>query len=323
LKHLTRHSFVSSLAAAGLTAAFPARSLAQTSLAEVKISTVGGDSSAGAWFAQDLGYFKKYGIDGNVQVLRGSGAGGVGAVLGGAVDVAEADLVALSAAHQHGLPIVVLAPSGIYNTDAPIMALAVAADSPIRAATDLHGKTIAVLSLEGPAKVGASAWLEKNGADITKVTFVELPGSGMGAALTRGTIAAATINEPFFTSAGPQIRRLAKCYDAIAPRFLVGAWFTTADWVAKNPATAAAFVHAMRESNAWTSKRENQGTTGQLLVKHTSISADLLANLPRSTYGDVYDATLWQPLIDAAARYHSIAKTYPARELLSTVALTR
>jgi hypothetical protein len=58
-------------------------------------------------------------------------------------------------------------------------------------------------------------------------------------------------------------------------------------------------------------------------VKHISISADLLANLPRSTYGDVYDATLWQPLIDAAARYHSIAKTYPARELLSTVALTR
>jgi hypothetical protein len=70
-------------------------------------------------------------------------------------------------------------------------------------------------------------------------------------------------------------------------------------------------------------KRENQTTTGALLVKHTSISADVLARLPRATYGEIFEASLWQPLIDAAARYHSIAKAFPARDLLSSVALTK
>ena len=323
-ENCTRACLLSGLASGAAASLFPCEVFAQAApFTTIRISTVGGDSSAGAWFAQDLGYFKKYGLEANVQVLRGSGAGGVGAVLGGSIDIAESDLVALSAAREHGLPLTVLSPSGIYSSSAPILDLAVAADSTIKTARDLLGATIAVLSLEGPAKVGASAWLDKNGGDSTKVKFVELSGSSMATALARGTIAAATINEPFFTSAGSQVRFLAKCYDAIAPRFLVGAWFTTSDWVAKNPAAARSFVLAMRESNEFASKRENQATTGALLAKHTSMSPDLLARLPRATYGDIFDAALWQPLIDAAARYKSIARAYPARDLLSAVALTK
>ena len=320
----SRRSVLTMLAAASGAALVPRLAFAQTAeLTKIRIGTPGGDANAGAWFAQDMGFFKKAGLDATIEIVRGSGAGGTAAVLGGALDIGEADLIALAAAREHGLPLVVLAPSGTYNATAPTTVLAVAKNSPIKVPKDLVGKTIAVLSLEGPSKVGTAAWLDKNGIAVSDVKLIEMPPTNMGASLERGVIDAATISEPYLTGALDRVRVFASTYDAIAPRFTISAWFTTADWVKKNPSVAKAFVNAMHDSNLWANKPENHPASGEILAKHTSISADIIPKITRATYGDIFNVALAQPLIDAGAKYHSLTKTAPAKDMLSTAGLTR
>ena len=246
LKRISRARLVTaSLATAALAIAAPRLAIAQTPPKfTLRIGTPGSDSQAGAWYAQDFGFFAKNGIDATIDTIRGSGAGTVGAVLGGTVDIGEADLVAISAAREHGISLVVLAPSGTYTTVTPTTVLVVAKNSPITTPKELEGKTVAVLSLEGPARIATAAWIDKGGANLSSVKFVEMLPASMGPALDRGTIDAATLLEPALSAAAPQVRLLAKCYDAIATRFTISAWFCNAAWLRDNPAAAKAFVEA-------------------------------------------------------------------------------
>src|ERR1700761_3339541 len=85
-------------------------------LTTIRIVNAGQDIDAEAFYAQDLGIFKKYGINADITILRkGGGAAAVEALAGGAADIGEGDLVSAANAHQRGIPIVLLAPSGIFR----------------------------------------------------------------------------------------------------------------------------------------------------------------------------------------------------------------
>ena len=109
-------------------------------LTTIHIVDAGQDVDAEAFYAQDLGIFKKYGINADITLLRkGGGAAAVAAVAGGAADVGEGDLVSVANAHQRGIPIVLLAPSGVFRASAPTTEAIVAKDSPIKTGKDLEG----------------------------------------------------------------------------------------------------------------------------------------------------------------------------------------
>ncbi len=131
-------------------------------LTVLNIATVGNENDALAFYARDAGFFQKNGIDAHIEILRAaSGAGIAAAVVGGAADIGESDIVSLAAAHEHGVPLVALAPSfKVRNTDLTTF-LVVAKDSPIKSARDLAEKVVAVPSLTGPLKLATVAWLQK------------------------------------------------------------------------------------------------------------------------------------------------------------------
>ncbi len=287
-------------------------------LAHVRIGTPGGDANAEAFYAADQGYFRKASLEAEIQVMRGSGAGTIAGVAGGAIDVAEADLVAIAAARQRGIPLVVLAPSGMYDANAPTTQLLVAKTSAIKTAKDLAGKTIAVLSLEGPSKVGTSLWIDKNGGHVADVKFIELGAPEMAEAVARGTVDAATIPEPYLSTAKEKVRVLGDVYSAIAPRFEISAWVATVDWVTKNRATARAFAQAMRDTATWANVASNHARSAEILAKYRKIELSTLARMTRATYGDAFDPALAQPLLDAALTYRSIQKPELARDLSAT-----
>jgi NitT/TauT family transport system substrate-binding protein len=317
LKRISRAQLVKASLATAALAVAPRIARAQSPARfTLRIGTPGSDSQAGAWYAQDFGFFAKNGIDATVSVIRGSGSGTVGAVLGGAADIGEADLVAISAAREHGISLVVLAPSGTYTTVTPTTVLVVAKNSPIATPKDLEGKTVAVLSLEGPARIATAAWIDKGGANLASVKFVELPPASMASALERGTIDAATLLEPLLSASSSQVKLLAKCYDAIATRFTISAWFCNATWQQANPLAARAFIEAMHETNQWADQVQNHAQTGESLAKHTSISPDIIPKMARAYYLDKFDPKLAQPLIDAAVKYKQLNASFPARELL-------
>ena len=162
---------------------------AQSTSAVLRIATPGNDGNALAYYAQDTGLFKKYGIDSQIQAIRAGGGPSVAsAVAGGSVDIGESDIITVASAREHGIGLVLLAPSFMHRSASPITAIVVAKGSPIRTASDLNGKIIGTPSLSGPAKVATDKWLLKNGADIATIKFVEMPQPSMAAAVVRGTV---------------------------------------------------------------------------------------------------------------------------------------
>ena len=297
----------------------PAQS--QIALRAITIATPGQDANALAYYAQDMGFFRKHGIDAKVDAIRrGSGAAIAAAVIGKSADIGEADIIAVAAARAHGVGISLLTPSYLYKSDEPVTALIVAKSSDIRTAKDLNGKTIGEPSLEGPGKVATAKWLQENGADLSTIKFVEIPQVNMGAAVARGTVAAATTNEPSLTPALADNRVLGYPYDAIGKQVELTAWFATDDWIAANPVLAHDFAEAMREAAVWADSPANRAASGAILAKYTGQPPDLIATMRRAAYGDVFDTRLMQPILNAALAQHSLAGAVDARSLISKTA---
>jgi ABC-type nitrate/sulfonate/bicarbonate transport system substrate-binding protein len=315
-----RHALAVMAAAA---IAVPRAARAQTP-ATLRIGTPGNDGNALAYYALENGFFRKAGIVAQIQTIRaGSGSGIAGAVIGGALDVGEGDIIAVAAAREHGLPLVLIAPSFLHRGPAPVSALIVAKSSAIRAGRDLNGATIAVPSLTGPAKLVTVAWLQKNGADTATIKFTELPQTAMAAAVARGTVAGATTTEPNLAAALDDVRILGYVYDAIGNPLQVSGWFATEDWVRANAEPARRFVAALHEAAVWGNNPANHTASAAILQKYTPFSSDLLPRMHRAAYGEVFDPAIVQPLLDAAYEQKSLQKRVLAKDLFSTIAVTR
>jgi NitT/TauT family transport system substrate-binding protein len=311
-------AFVLALAGAGV------RARAQPAPIVLRIATPGNDGNALAYYALELGIFRKYGLLGRIETMRaGSGSGIAAAVTGGAIDIGEGDIVAVAAAREHGIPLTLIAPSFLHRGPAPTSAIIVAKTSPVRSGKDLDGKTIAVPSLSGPAKVATARWIEKNGGSLATIKFVEMPQTAMAAAVARGTVAAASTTEPNLSAALDDARVLGYYYDAIGNPIQVTAWFATEDWVRANADAARRFASAMHEAALWGNNPQNHAASGAILAKYTPFPAELLAKMHRASYGESFDPALMQPVLDASFEEKSLAKRVAARDLLSPVALTR
>lgn len=292
--------------------------LAQTpELAKLNVGTPGQQGNAGVYYAQDMGFFKKVGLDVTISTLRrGSGAGVVAAVTGGSLDVGEADLMSSAAARSHGIKISFLAPSAFWINTAPTAGIIVAKTSTIHAPKDFAGKTIGVPSLSGISRVATNAWLEQGGADLTTVKFVEIPSDSVSAAVARGTIDAAVLTEPTLSNALADNHIIGSPLDAIAKQYIETGWFASDDWIAKNPQIAAKFATAMRDAQRWANA--NPGPAEAIFEKYSGVTAESLKNTVHTRYGDVLSAALMQPVLDAAYKYHAIAQPMPAKELISS-----
>jgi ABC-type nitrate/sulfonate/bicarbonate transport system substrate-binding protein len=75
------------------------------------------------------------------------------------------------------------------------------------------------------------------------------------------------------------------------------------------------FAQAARWGNA------NHAQSAQILVKASKMPAEVADKMIRSFYGERLDAALVQPIVDACAKYGTIAKPFPATEIFSAVAL--
>lgn len=153
--------------------ALPIRVDAQSSQA-IRIAEIAIDLYAEAYYAQDLGLFKKAGLTVEITTFANGGTAST-AVAAGAADVGVSNPVAIANAFTHGVPLTILAGAGLYSTNAASTALCVAKNSPLRTAKDAEGKTIALSALGDQAQIGVQEWLQKNGADPAKVKFVEVP----------------------------------------------------------------------------------------------------------------------------------------------------
>ncbi len=312
----SRRSALSLGTAAGI--AFVMQSVAFAQEVTIRVGAVPADFSGEVFYAVDQGYFKKAGL--NVELQQFTNGGAVAqAVLGGALDIGLSDLVSVASGHARGVPFTYIAPAAFYASNQPTYFIAVTQSSPIRSAKDFNGKIVAVNGLRNVNQIPTMAWIDKNGGDSKTVKFIEMPYPQMPTALDQGQIDAAAMAEPFITFNKGKYRIISLGDAGIASRFLVSGYVTTSAWASAHPDIVRKFAQVIRETGEWANK--NPTLSAPILVKYAKLPPEVAQNMVRTLYGDRLNAALLQPVIDATAKYDVIAKSFPAGEIISSDAI--
>ena len=247
---VSRSVFIAGLPALALGAAsnVPARAAGNVVL---QVGLAPTDATSQVYYAKDRGMFKAAGIDVTLNVLQNSGAVD-SAVSSGAVDVVASSVAVVANAVQRGFPLRFIGTGCIYTSTAqPTSELVVAKDSPVQAAADLNGKVVAVNGLKDITQLTVQTWLDKNGADLNSIKFVEIPFGTMPLALAEGRVAAANLPNSFIARAKDQVRVLGNTQSALSDRYLIVGWTATEAWLQKNPELAKRVVGVLAQSAAW------------------------------------------------------------------------
>jgi NitT/TauT family transport system substrate-binding protein len=303
----------SALLAGSLLAGVRSPGLAQAP-ATLRIGVSPIEPAAEIYYAKEMGFFPKAGLDVDIQSMQGSSLI-VSAIVGGTLDLGFDTLDVLATQHLKGIPLVIIAPSHDYLSPLTLrtQALIVPANSPLQQAKDLNGKTIAVSTLHSLADLGARVWIDQNGGDSSSVKFTEVPFPAISAALDAGRVDAAWVVEPFITAAAKTNRVLFYGFDGIAKHFIVGAWVATRQWANEHPDLVKRFTAVIHDTAVWANK--NPQLTAGILAKYDKIDPAVIAAMARNHYAEQISPALMQPLIDASAKYNGF-KTFPAQELL-------
>lgn len=273
------------------------------------------DSATPVLHAISSGAFRKAGLDVSLQPAR-NGPAVASAVAGGAYQIGKVSLNPLIDAHGRGLPFVIVAPGGLYNAASPIAGLMVAADSPIKTAKDLNGKTVGVGALNDIFTLAMKTWMDKNGGDSSTLKLVEITISALGEAIATGRVAAGSANEPILGAAlaSGKVKILARTFDAIAPRFMFTCWVAMRAYADANHDAVVKFGRIVRETAAYANAHHAE--TVDDIAKFTSLDPAVVRKMSRTEAATTLDPALIQPVIDLAAHYKDIPARFEAKDLI-------
>jgi NitT/TauT family transport system substrate-binding protein len=281
-------------------------------LTQIRIISVPIDVAAEPYYAVEQGFFKKAGLDAEISSLA-NGPAIIAALVAGSADFGTGGTVSIATAHEKGIPLVVVAPAGFYSSKTPSEQLVVAKTSTIAQPKDLNGKTIAVSGLKTIAEAGLHAWADKNGVNFSSLKLIEMPNGAMDAALAAGRVDAADLSEPALSTAlAADARPFASVFSAIAPEWMEGAFFCTADYAKAHPDIVRKFSEVMAQSAAWANAHRDD--TAKILAKYTK--SPPLPGTGRVSYKSRLELSDLQLLIDVGVKYGLLTKTFPASELL-------
>ena len=149
-------------------------------------------------------------------------------------------------------------------------------------AKDLEGKTIAVNTLNNICGVTINASLEKQGVDIAKLKYTEIPFPEMNAALEKGRVQGACVVEPFVSQGKASgMKGIDPFYFNTAPDLTVAAYFASKEYIAKNKDVVDRFVTAMKKSLEYAQAHPDE--VRGVLTEYTEIpdAAAQKINLPQ------------------------------------------
>jgi NitT/TauT family transport system substrate-binding protein len=265
------------------------------------------------YYAQELGLFKRAGLNVEVQQFPG-GAAILAGIAGGSLQVGFGNPLPLANARERGLKFVFIAPGYLYDWADPEAGtmLIVAAAGPIREAKDLNGKTLAGTSLRSIDTIAAYSWMDAHGGTSSTVKFVELPQAAMGEAVASGRIDGAVVSQPSLGAslATGRTRGLVRPYDALGRRVMVSGVFTTEEWADKHPDEARRIRAAINEAAVWAVK--NPEAAAEVLQRNLKIATQRAHEYHARTL----DPSFIQPVLDGALRYKFMTQKMDARELI-------
>jgi NitT/TauT family transport system substrate-binding protein len=205
---------------------------------------------APVFVGQKQGFFKEQGITLKPQFAAG-GAAITPAVVSGDFDIGFSNTVSLLIAGSKNLPVQIISQGvlGDANDSKVWEDLLVRKDSGISDPKQLEGKTIAANTLNNICQVTINASLEKQGVDVSKLKYTEIPFPDMIGALQKKRVDAACEVEPFVSQGKAMgMTGIDPFYYNTAPNLSVATYFASKEYIAKNKDVVDRFVTAMNKS---------------------------------------------------------------------------
>lgn len=285
---------------------------AQTS-EPILIAAPPNDSSGEVFYAADMGFFAKAGLNVKVQAMNNAGAI-TPAVISGSIQIGGLTVPSIALAREKGIPLTIVAPASVYSVAAPTSGIIVLKTSPLKKASDLNGKTLATRDLTNMSYYGANAWIDKNGGDSKTIKWIEISDTATMAAMQQGRVDAASVSEPALDDAiHGDGRMLGAVYDAIGDKFLIAAYFTTESYAKAHPDVMKKFADAIIAAGKWANANHDQ--SAKILEKYAGVP--VLPNNTRVTYAERLRAADAQPVLDMLAGYGVLKKGSRAADLFS------
>jgi NitT/TauT family transport system substrate-binding protein len=282
----------------------------------LRVGCVPTDGFSEAWYAQDMGFFERAGLKVEITTMS-NGQGSVTGVAANVVDIGISSVIAIANAAIRGIPMVYVGAGNIYEAANPSLALCVAKDAPYKSAKDFEGQAIAVAGLRDGTNLSTAVYLVKNGADLAKVKFVEMPFPEMAPALRRGTVAAATISEPFLTGGAADVRPLWDAFGALDNHYLLGGWFSSRRFAETQRRLAGRFMAVIYETGKWANA--NRARSGEILQKYSRMSGETIAKMTRATFAESMTPQMIEGQLRWAAQLKYIERPIAATELIVKV----
>lgn len=314
-RHLIARLAALTAIAASLVAVTPGAQAQSPAPETIRVSFVPVADAVPFYYAWQNGLFTKAGLDLKVDIA-GSGSLSSVAVTGGADDIGGANLFTITLARSKGIPLTIIAPQALYESSLPSTQILVPADSPLKTAKDLEGRTVAVAGLHDLMAAGTSVWMTKNGADPSAVHFVEANQPSMLVGLQAKRFDAIVTSQPALGNAlgSGNARVFASPFNAIGPRFIVDALFVMAPWLATHRETALKFARVMHDATIYANAHPDEMIP--LISSYTKITPEVLRRMHPPRNAETLNPAWIQPVIDAAAKFGDIPKAFPAKEIL-------
>jgi NitT/TauT family transport system substrate-binding protein len=312
MAHRLSRSRTIALTAAALFAA--PRVVRAQQLQKVRLVGVHTDDLTPVYWGLRSEMYQKAGLD-IEMIAASSGTAATAAVVSGTYELGKGSVIASLVAHLRGLPIVIAANGVVWDPHAPVSVAVVAADSPIKTATDLSGKIASAAALNDIVTLTISAWVDKNGGDAKALKWVEIPNSAEAAAIIDHRVDVCMLNEPAYTAAleTGKVRTFAQTMGAIADHYVVAVYFAHGDWAAKHPDILRAFSRVTYEAASYTNAHHDE--TAAMMAEVTKIPVETIRKMNRPPGATNGDPGLLQPVIDVAAKYKNIPRGFPAKEI--------
>jgi NitT/TauT family transport system substrate-binding protein len=144
-----------------------------------------------------------------------------------------------------------------------------------------------------------------------------MPFGALVAATQKGTIDGYCAPEPFVDLGGAAgLHVLLMDKNPIATSYIQGGWFASKDWIKAHPSVVNAFSLAIREANEWAN--QNPEATAAIISKYSKVPINVITGMKmRGQYQAAFDKPTMQPLIDAAAKYGYISKSFPVSDIIA------
>jgi NitT/TauT family transport system substrate-binding protein len=306
---ITRTTMLAAAAAFGLA---PTVVRAQQ-IQKLRLIGVQADDVTPVFYGLAQGMYHKAGLD--IEMIpASSGTAATAAVVSGTYELGKGSVIASLLAHIKKLPLVLIANGVLWDPKTPNTLAVVAADSPIRTAADLDGKTCSAAALNDIVTLSMSAWVDQNGGDSKTIRWVEIPNSVEAEAIVSHRVDACSLNEPQLSAAleGKKVRILAPAMNAIGNRFAIAVFFANAEWAAKNADACRTFARVTYEAATYTNAHHAQ--TAEMMAEITKIPVETMRRMWRAPGATSSDPGLLQPVIDAAAKYGNIPQAFLAKD---------